>query len=107
MTKALDAMLRRVIAGMRIFSEAVAMVMLLQLKAIGLTQVEAVCVECRHRFDVPIAALHLPDETLVGDVWALRPIASPQCSAPAIIVPPNLTPRGQREDKPQGISDER
>ena len=83
-------MLRPVIAAVPIYCKATAMMSLLQLKAIGLTQVEAICLECHCRFDVPLAALHLPDDTLVGDIWALRPIACPQCSAPAVAVPPDL-----------------
>lgn len=105
MIATLDAILRRVIATTRAYGEAIAMMTLLQIKAIGLTRLVAVCLECRCQFDVPIAALHLPDETLVGDVWALRPIACPQCSAPAIIVPPDHTDSG--EDKTQRISDDR
>ena len=87
---------------MRTYGEATAMMTLLQIKALGLTQVEAVCLECHCRFEVPMAALHLPDDTLVGDIWVLRPIACPECSAPAVMVPPDLTAcRKQGDDEPE------
>jgi len=74
------------------------MLTILQLKAVGLSQVEAVCLECRSRFSVPIAALHLTDDTLVGDIWALRPIACPECSAPAVVLPPDLRAPSTQDD---------
>jgi len=93
-------MWRPVIALAQICSEAIAMTTLLELKAIGLTHVMAVCLECQHRFNVQIAALQLPDETLMSDVRALHPMACPQCDAPSIVDLPKLTHRGQREGKP-------
>ena len=83
------------------------MLTLLHLKAIGLTQVEAACLECGCRFEVPIAALHLPDDTFLGDIWALRPIACPNCSAPAVVVPPVLKSQSKQDDNtPEGLPDQ-
>ena len=72
---------------------------LLELKAVGLAYVQARCVECGTEFDIPIKALHLPQDTLLSDLWALRPIACPQCSAPALVIPPDLPAREESAGK--------
>lgn len=73
---------------------------LLELKAAGLTSVQLRCVECKVAFQIPISALHLPDLTLLGDIWALRPIACPNCSAQALIIPPDLPTKEEDKGKP-------
>ena len=64
---------------------------LLEHKAAGLTSVQLRCVECKAAFQMSTSALNFPDLTLLGDIWALRPIACPNCSAPALIIPPDLS----------------
>lgn len=83
--------LRPVIARPDACGKAAQMQTLLKLKAIGLTVVEARCLECASEFSVSIEALHLPDDTPLDDIWALRPIACLQCSAPTLIVPPSFS----------------
>ena len=78
---------------------------LLELKAVGLACVQARCVECGTEFDIPIKALHLPQDTLLSDIWALRPIACPQCSAPAFIIPPDLLAKDDPARKLAGAAD--
>ena len=68
---------------------------LLELKSAGLTYVLARCVECKIVFEVPVSALQLPELTILSDICALRPIACPNCSAPALILPLDLPTKAE------------
>lgn len=78
---------------------------LLELKAVGLAYVQARCVECGTEFDIPIKALHLPADTLLSDIWVLRPIACPQCSAPALVIPPDRPANEEGASRLEGAAD--
>ena len=60
------------------------------MRAAGLTQVQARCVECDRETDIPISALDLPEGTLLSDVSSLRPIACHLCSGPAVPIMPSV-----------------
>jgi len=69
------------------------MTMLLELLAVGVTFVELVCPNCGERFNVPIAALNLPADTLLSAITGLRAIPCPQCSALSKVVGPEFRSR--------------